>query len=392
MPNRTLKSPEDIRKKLQRHWIRNRSLWLAGCGQWPLVLTLGQPVQSAARLQTAAVLEWVRAWRDNSGVGQVEWQERQWLELGRQQLPVRWILKCPEEVALWIGESQRWSLARERFDRLVQRWPRLSTSLGKYLDVLSNYSEQDIERLARMLAWLDEHPQSGLFPRQLPIAGLDSKWLESRKGLIADLVATLRATDPSLLDFYQCCGLRPPPNLMRIAILDPDLRAHVGGLRDLTAPVEEIADLGLSPKCVFLVENIQTGLAFDDLKSAIVIMGLGYRVNVVQNLRWTEQAAALYWGDIDTHGFAILASARGCLPQLESMMMNEIVLLQQRQLCVEENEQHGAESLPSLTDEELHVYRALKQQTWGFHLRLEQERIPWPEAWSAIEAAHGRCR
>src|SRR5262249_21716141 len=143
--------------------------------------TLGRPIQSGAIVQMGAVHQWVRAWRDVRAVGEIEWRERQWPVLGRQRLPVRLILKSAEEVAHWAGEDGRSLTARKRRDRLVRRWPRLSGSLLRHFDALADYSEQDFARLMSVLAWLDDHPPSGLFPRQLPIAGLDSKWLESRK-------------------------------------------------------------------------------------------------------------------------------------------------------------------------------------------------------------------
>lgn len=393
MSNRRLKFPEDVRRTLERQWTRKRAQWLAGNGSWPLVLTLGQPVQSDVLWQMDAVRDWVRAWREVSAAGHVEWHERQWSAVGRQQLPARLILNCPEEVASWAGEDRPWRLARQRYGRLIERWAQLATSLSKHFQVLADYSDQDFERLTNMLAWLHEHPQSGLFPRQLPIGGLDSKWLETRQGLIAELVGALRGMDTSALDFYQCCGLRPPPCLARIAILDQALRAKLGGLRDLTAPVEEFACLDMSPQCVFIVENIQTGLGFDDLESAVVVMGLGYSVDAIGKFPWISQATTFYWGDIDTHGLAILSRARSYLPRLQSLLMDKAVLLRNRDagLCVEEKEQHGAESLPNLTAEELDVYQHLKKQTWGWQLRLEQERIQWPEAWAAVKLAHDRC-
>jgi len=251
-----MKSPEDVRKALRRHWENKRSLWLAGDGQWSLVFTLGSPAQSAVQLQMESVRNWVRAWQETNIAGQVEWRERQWQDLGRQHLPSRLILKSPEEVAAWVGEDRRWRLAQTRYNGIIERWPRLSTCLRTHFDVLADYSEQDLQRLKNMLAWFDKHPQSGLFPRQLPIVGLDSKWLESRKGLIGELVGALREVDTSALDIFRICGIRPPPSLMRIAILDPALRACIGGLRDVTSPVEELARLNLSPKCTFIVENI----------------------------------------------------------------------------------------------------------------------------------------
>jgi hypothetical protein len=387
--NRQLRYPEDIRKRLLRGWAKNRSHWLAGGGQWPVMLTLGLPTQKDARLQLDAITNWVRAWQDFRGVGHVQWQERQWFDLGRQQLPFRLVLQSPEEIAVWAGEARRWCLARTRYHRVVERWQALTTNLPKHFDVLADYSEQDFERLTNMLAWLNEHPKSNLYPRQLPIVGLDSKWLEARRGLITELVGALLQVDITGRDFHECCGLRAPPNLVRMSILDQTLRARVGGVRDLAAPLDDLARLDLPARCLFVIENLQTGLAFEDLEGAVVVMGLGYGVDVLRKIPFAQQAAVFYWGDVDTHGFGILSQARGCFPHLQSLMMDEATLLRYRDLCVEEQTQHGAESLPNLTTEELAVYRHLKQRKWGFCLRLEQERISWPEAWCMVKKVHG---
>jgi len=39
-------------------------------------------------------------------------------------------------------------------------------------------------------------------------------------------------------------------------------------------------------------------------------MRLGYAVDVLGQLPWLQEAQCIYWGDIDTHGFAILNRAR----------------------------------------------------------------------------------
>ena len=388
MRNRILKFPDDIRKLLDRRWVNCRSDWLAGDGEWPLQLTLGHPIQSDVQQQMDAVRDWVQAWQRVSVTDNVEWQERQWSSLGRQLVPVRLALGSPDDIARWVGEEMPWRLARSRFQILVERWPLIARRLARQYEVLSVYDEQDFERLIRMLAWLHDHPNSNLFPRQLPVAGLDTKWLESRKPMIAELLAALRGIDGPSSDFWQCCGLRPLPNLVRIGLLDPILRDRVGGVRDLSAPIEELSRLDLPAKYVFIVENLQTGLAFEDLDSTIVVMGLGYGVDALRHFSSIQRASAFYWGDIDTHGFAILSRARQYLPGLQSIMMDEATLLRYRELVVDEKSQHGSEALPNLNDSELAVYRNLKQQTWGFQVRLEQERIPWPDAWPSVKTAH----
>ncbi|MHB1532947.1 Wadjet anti-phage system protein JetD domain-containing protein [Acidithiobacillus sp.] len=45
----------------------------------------------------------------------------------------------------------------------------------------------------------------------------------------------------------------------------------------------------------------------------------------------------------------------------------------------------GGSELTLLTEEEQQLYRDLKQQRWGQNVRLEQERIDWATAWSALQ-------
>lgn len=95
-------------------------------------------------------------------------------------------------------------------------------------------------------------------------------------------------------------------------------------------------------------------------------------------------AECVYWGDLDTHGFAILSRLRACLPNVVSALMDEATLLKNRSLWGDEEKQVSAPELPFLTAEEQTVYRGLKQHRWGLNVRLEQERIAWDEAWRVL--------
>jgi hypothetical protein len=382
---RSLQFPEMVRDTLRRRYNRHKAHWLAGGGDWPMTITLGAPSESTAARHTDHVRAWIEAWQAWRGAGMLEWQERRWRSLGTQRLPARVLLATAEDVAAWLGESARWQTAQERYGRLAGQWPGLTCCLGRHFEVLADYAESDFERLEALLLWFGEHPTSNLYPRQLPVAGIDSKWLESRRGVLAELAAAVGGKDPSGLDFYQCCGLRPLPGLIRMRLLDPQLRDCVGGLGDISAPAEEIARLTLPVRCAYIVENLQTGLAFDDLPGAVVVMGLGYGVDQLARFKWLEGLRCIYWGDIDTHGLAILSRARSILPQLESLLMDEATLLGHRALWGEEKQPHSAASLACLTDAERSVYDGLKRQRWGYNVRLEQERIGWREAWRTIK-------
>jgi len=61
------------------------------------------------------------------------------------------------------------------------------------------------------------------------------------------------------------------------------------------------------------------------------------------HIKWIEDAHCIYWGDIDTHGFAILNRARSYLPRLKSLLMDEQTLLCHKALWVEEKQQHSAD-------------------------------------------------
>ena len=388
-----MKLPDDVRQFLARRFQSKHREWLIGDpgeGQWPLEVPLGIPTEQAALRQVDGVRAWVGAWQGWQAntvqtSGTLYWCERRWKALGVQRLPEKLALGGPEEVAMWIGESARWERAQSRYRTLTARWPVLAQPLPRYFDVLADYGDADFHRLAEMLDWIANHPQSDLYPRQLPVSGLDSKWLDGRKGLLTDLVAAIQEDSSSELDFYQRCGLKAPPLLVRMRVLDQALRARVGGVGDITAPVEDLAGLNLPVSHVFIVENLQTGLAMSDMPGAVVFMRLGYNVDVLACFPWLAPAKCIYWGDLDTHGFAILHRARSYIPALQSVLMDEDTLLQHKALWVDESAQHPATELTLLTEPEQLLYRDLKQHRWGQNVRLEQERIDWVAAWGALQ-------
>ena len=394
----TLKSPEAVRDFLIRRYQHQCRTWLRGEGQWPLVVSLGCPTEAEAQQHAYSTRAWVTSWQQWQGPGQLTWCERRWRSMGTQSLPEQLVLESPADIAEWIDETERWARAGSRYRKFTERWPTLAAKLPRYFDSLATYSDTDIERLLAVIGWLESHPRSNLYPRQLPIAGLDTKWLESRKSLVTDLIETLAgsANDSSQIgtaatidsagtrDFYALCGLRRPPATVRLLVLDAALRRRISGLRDITVPIGELANACLPAKRFYVVENVQTALAFDDLPESAVIMGLGYGIDVLSRIAWLKNCECIYWGDLDTHGFAILSRARAHLPHAKSFMMDEATLLKYRPLWSTEPEQVTVDALPNLTPSEHDLFGALKQQRWAVNLRLEQERINWHEAWQIL--------
>ncbi|MEO9214043.1 MAG: Wadjet anti-phage system protein JetD domain-containing protein [Rhodanobacter sp.] len=382
-----MRSPEQAIELLRGSWRRQVGDWLGGGGEWPLRLSLSVPGERQASAHWATFEAWRSAWKDWRGAGEVHWAERRWPLLGRQAVPEALVLGDVTVLAELLGETSRWQRARARFDAWAGRWPILAAELCRQYELLAGADDIEFARLYDMLAWLQTHPSSNLFARQLPVAGLDSKWLETRTGVIGDWLRALAGL-PRETDFWQASGLRREPDRLRLRVLDPALRACVGGLGDIHAPFDELAALALPVRRVFIVENKQTGLAFDDLPGAVVLMARGYAVDRLHELSWLQAANRVdYWGDLDTHGLAILGRLRGHLPQVRSLLMDEATLLAHRALWVTEPVPHRTEVIDHLDAVEQALFRDLRGDRWGVRVRLEQERIGWDFAWPRIERA-----
>lgn len=372
-----LLDPQAAVARLRVRYRNQCRTWLTGDGEWPLSVPLGPPSERDALNHLPAVRAWQEAWQRWPGPGRVEWIERRWPVAGAQRLPRALCLKGPDEVAEAIDAGAAWRRCRRRFEDITARWPVLSAILPRHFDLLGEWSDTDLNRLLDLLAWLEANPDSGLYPRQLPVGGLDSKWLGKRQAIVGDWLRAIRNVTGEC-DFHQLTGLARPPVVARLRVLDPQLQAHVGGLCDITSPVDELARLELPVQKVFIVENLQTGLAFSALPGAAVFMGQGYAVNVFGQIPWLKDLPCYYWGDLDTHGFAILSRLRHYLPRVTSILMDESTLLTHRALWTEESKPVETQKLPALTAEEQEVYDGLRKHRWQPRIRLEQERIPWP--------------
>nr|WP_286196907.1 DUF2220 domain-containing protein [Thalassotalea sp. G20_0] len=93
-----------------------------------------------------------------------------------------------------------------------------------------------------------------------------------------------------------------------------------------------------------------------------------------------KEKETIYWGGIDTHGFAILSRLRQYFPQVRSLLMDQATLQAHLALCTEEmDSKRFTGELTGLAPDESPVFAALKDNTFGKNLRLEQERIGY--AW-----------
>ena len=144
--------------------------------------------------------------------------------------------------------------------------------------------------------------------------------------------------------------------------------------QDITLTQVSFSSLELPVSKVFITENEINFLAFPDVPDAMVIFGAGYGFDNLAATLWLQQKDIYYWGDIDTHGFAILNQFRKIFPHSISFLMDRHTLLEHRPLWGVEAQPETA-NLARLTTEESALFDQLRQNHWGERIRLEQERI-----------------
>jgi hypothetical protein len=412
-----MRTPSDVLVWLKRRYIRQRRRWLDGNGTWPLEVSLGKPSQKEVFADPAAARSWVVAWSDWTHAinalppdairPELRTVTLAWPSLGAQVLPEALSFASAEAVAHYCGDGNAWRRIAQRRHFMLERWPALIRhGFGPHDESLSTYDERDFGRLIDLLEWLEANPRSGLYLRQLPVPGIDTKWVDRRRGLVADLLTRItmdsspngRTPEPAsdieavevdavkeaAKDFFNICGLRRPSPKMHILVLCPQLSSQLGGLRDIESPVEQIAALPIRPKRVLVVENRDTGLCLPDIPDTLAVIKLGNAVSLLKQLPWLKDANVFYWGDIDTFGFSILAQARKVLPSVTSVLMDAATLVGHLDRLVDESEQAKNVAPQLLTESELSVYMGLLQGTWGESKRLEQERLEWPAALATL--------
>jgi hypothetical protein len=164
------------------------------------------------------------------------------------------------------------------------------------------------------------------------------------------------------------------------------LGSGFGGFSELAIRVDELHAAPVGTTRVYIVENEVTYLAFPLQSQDSVILGGGYAVGLLESLSWLSALDVVYWGDIDTHGFAILDRLRRHFPRARSMLMDQATLLAHRSQWVTEAVPTAA-VLDYLTPAELELYRALVDGDYGQAVRLEQERVGFAWVSRALAAA-----
>jgi hypothetical protein len=397
-------SPEYVLEKAQN---RYRSVWrdaLMDGGSGEYAVPLDPPSAAAITDRAGEVSAWLTRWRQWSAQHPDVSLRTRTVHTKFGDQPVCTHLDIPGISALASlspATDVHWQRARDRWGQL--RRDQAGQTVRPWLARIVDIDDYDFATLLAAVNWFRAHPRSGLTVRSVPVPGMHTKWLARHRSMLLACLGTATGSgEPTQLaeesdpvDIpaadLDALGLRPLPPEINVVLADPLLGAAVGGLRQISAPVDELAGLHIRPEAVLIVENKEPAFAWSDTTGLAIIHSLGNHLDVLARLPWLTHDRCWYWGDLDRHGFTLLSRARAMVPNLKSLLMAPGDIEAYRPLGVEEDLDRYDQPASTLTVAETSALTALRL-TGGKYLRIEQERIPIGDAERALDRARNSVR
>ena len=313
---------------------------------------------------------------------EIEFVSVSYRSLGEQSLP-RSVTITREQFLFYLGKKGEFDRHIFLLEESFSTFPLLKALLTKEPKLIMEYADV-WDRLLRVCHYFVASPQPNLYVRELEIEGVDSKFIEQYKRVLDRLLETIlepkfyngEITKMAHYGFEKKYGLKYDLPSIRFRILDE--QHYICGLDDVSLPLNLFKNLNLGCTNVYITENKINGLSFPKRKDSIVIFGLGYGIELLKEVAWLKTKNIYYWGDIDTHGFAILSQIRGYFSQTQSILMDEQTLMRFKHLAVVESKPFLGVLSNLSKDEEL-LFDGLKYNIYGEQLRIEQERISFSE-------------
>lgn len=351
---------------------------------WPHTFSVGRPSREEILADLRAVdalTQTLRAWEDAYGTT-TEYRMRE--AGGPKRIPSHVTVPSLEVAALLAPprKPQGWTHAlartRSRLALLAQRFPATDAATrAQVLRAQDDCDDLEFDLVLQAASWFLAHDAHGLMPRQVPIPGIDSKWLNNKRR--QQLICLLAGRD--------ALGLAQRPALLEFAYLDPEHLRRGGRHYDSWTQGDTTA-VPYEPDLVVVVENKDTYLCFPALERGVCLFGSGFAgATLAAGLPWLARARRIvYWGDLDADGFEILNAYRANGIACESMLMDRATLERFGRFGTDLEKDHRTalvrqrKELPFLTPEERDAYLLLTSDGYRGHRRLEQERIPLGEA------------
>ena len=378
-----MKTPQALAAKLAQQWNsadwRERQL-LGGGTAWPLTLPIGQPDTAVFLNDAAALRSHLQQWRavEQDGLGHVQWQERRYRGSSDAiAVPTHWQLAKPSQCIAAIRHFKVLGHAQVHSD-----YARLST-------LIAGVERPGFQRLLvrRLVQWRDvpvdavmaaAHMALQLEPgcaqgkplRALAVQGNDTKFFERHASLLTALLDERFDGEASRQGLVGFLGALPEDDhWLLIAPLAPGLLPFA----QMRVRASELLTTPLPGSRILLVENERCLHQLPaPVQDTIAVLGAGLNLGWLA-APWLQERSVAYWGDLDTWGLRMLATARHHLPHLHALLMDRATFSAHQHLAVAEPV-HAPEPISGAqTPEEAALQAHLRAQDKG---RLEQEFLP----------------
>lgn len=379
---RSWTGPQDIARTVRRRW--DDGSLLTGLAEGKPMPEFDVPLRGPRPAEIGESLTEVQRWIADLDAGSRSGDRYEIVRspvggrhFGRNQIPVRARVGSYEQAWRLLDVADQVTTFRhvlELSDDLpqVRQWV-----IDHPLRALRNAHEWT--PLLAAYRWLDQARGSGRYLREITAPGVDTKFIERHRDLLAALLGVGRGTA-----LVTGLDLRPKPLMLRLRCAASTLGLPQQ-LTEGTFRLDELATLEPSVRIAVIVENEITYLTVPVPDDGVVIWGKGFEIDRVGALPWLHDTDVHYWGDLDTHGFAILDKLRAWAPRARSFLMDRETLLAHRERWGHETSPTSAQ-LTRLNPEESALYADLVTDRLGEAVRLEQERIDW--TWAHTRLPH----
>jgi len=367
-------TPADLATKVRRRWDDGSLLagWAAAQPFDDLDLPIRGPRAADIGDDPGAVRRWISALEAGSHGGrryELSYASIGGRHYGRNRIPNR---------ARLTDYPQAWSLLGvtgqvAEYDRILA----LSASTPTVAQWIRDHPLRalalaaDWPAVLAAFGWLEGARGSQRYLREISAPGVDTKFVERHRPVLAALLGV----SSSATGFVAGLGLATTPQSVRMRFA-PGVLQVPDVLSEATFRLEQLAAVPVSARTVVIVENEITFLSVPVPEHGVVLWGKGFEVSRAGRLRWLTDASVHYWGDLDTHGFAILNLLRAVVPHARSFLMDRSTLLAHGDRWVVEPAPTSA-LLGHLDDDERALYDDLVADRLAERVRLEQERIDW---------------
>lgn len=364
-----LTTTDEAKRLARSRWDQALRAWLLrGTPRLQVQIRGGGAAEKEILPDLARYRDWLRSWEAEPNV---IWRTVRKGGLGEVRVPTEVLPPDLESFATWAGLHPELDRIRSRLDRLDLFGCDRALLVPVRADLIE-MTEEEFGHLLRLIDWRRGTTEV-VPPRNIPLNGTDTKWVENRIALIEPVLTSCGLTREGETRHERCGFFREGKTQLALRFAPGDFP-----VLDFTCDPESLVTWPPSVHTLIVLENLTTFRDVTPRPGYAIGWGSGHAAEAsLPALPVADRIRILYWGDCDSHGYAILNGVRADLPHVRSVGMGlGTVVAHEDALVPEPPSARLFGEMTRLTMEE----RRGRDLLLTRELRLEQERVTLKEA------------